>query len=222
MRRVVILRPEPGAGETEARARAMGLDPVKYPLFAPVAIAWEPPAPEAFDALLLTSANGVQMAGPALANYRALAAYGVGEATALALRRAGFVHAVAGGADASAIAARIAADGHGRVLHLSGAAVAPMDAGSLIVRRIPVYAMRGLPVPEGLADAPDGAAMLVHSSRAGERLAAIIPEERRAGLHLIAISTAALAASGAGWRSAQAPDRPRDDEMLALAARLCE
>ncbi|HEX7743212.1 MAG TPA: uroporphyrinogen-III synthase, partial [Sphingobium sp.] len=32
----------------------------------------------------------------------------------------------------------------------------------------------------------------------------------------------ALAACGKGWASGEAPDRPDDERMLALAARLCE
>lgn len=223
MSRILILRPQPGADATAARARALGLEARLVPLFAPEPVAWTPPEPENVDALLLTSAHAARLAGPGLARYRALPAYAVGQATARALEQAGFAGVVAGSADGSAIAARIAADGHRRLLHLAGATIAPMDTGGLIVTRLPVYRMTATPPdPRLLSEAVDGAVLLVHSSRAGERLAAQIGEARRAALHVVAISAAALGACGEGWASARAAGRPDDDEMLALAARLCE
>jgi uroporphyrinogen-III synthase len=73
-----------------------------------------------------------------------------------------------------------------------------------------------------IAAAAPGTILLVHSPRAGERLAAHLPADRRASLHVVAISANALAACGEGWASGQAPAAPTDDEMLALARRLCE
>lgn len=223
MRRVLILRPEPAAGKTAEKARAMGLDALVHPLFAPQIVEWTPPTPGDYDALLLTSANGVRLAGPALHRYRALPAYAVGAKTAQALTEAGFAHVVVGTIDGSAIAAQIAADGHRRVLHLAGTTVAPMAAGPLHISRIAVYSMASLPPDPTLLDkAVPGSILLVHSPRAGERLAEQIGDERRATLHVVAISAAALAACGPGWASGQAVALPQDDEMLALARRLCE
>lgn len=223
MTRILILRPEPAAGRTAAKAAALGLDARLHPLFAPQPIAWTPPASDGFDALLLTSANGVRLAGADLQRYRPLPAYAVGRATAQALEAAGFADVVAGNGDGSDIAARIAADGHGRLLHLAGTTVAPMDTGANDVTRIAVYSMKTLPPdPALIADAVPGAILLVHSPRAGERLADRIAQTARPSLHIVAISPAALVACGTGWASAQAPARPGDDEMLALAAGLCE
>lgn len=223
MSRILILRPQPGADATAARARAMGLDVRLLPLFAPEPIEWTPPASTAFDALLLTSAHAARLGGPALARYRALPAYAVGTATARALEQAGFAGVVAGSADGSAIAARIAADGHRRLLHLAGTTVAPMDSDGLVVTRIAVYSMTATPPdPRLLSEAVEGAVLLVHSPRAGERAATQIPVARRVTLHVVAISEAALATCGTGWASARAAERPDDDEMLALAARLCD
>jgi len=220
---VLILRPEPAAGRTAAKAAALGLRAAVHPLFAPQPIDWTPPAPGMFDALLLTSANAARLAGPMLAIYRGLPAYAVGEATALALRDAGFADVQAGDGDGGAIAARITADGHKRLLHLAGTTVAPMAAAAIDVTRIAVYSMASLPPDPALAAAATpGSVLLIHSPRAGERVAAHIHQQARASLHIVAISPAALAACGAGWASGQAPARPVDDDMLALAARLCE
>lgn len=221
MSRLIILRPQPGAGATAAKAARLGLDVALHPLFAPQPIAWVPPAASDFDALLLTSANAARLAGPGLATYRALPAYAVGQATAAAL--SGFDHIVAGDADASAIAATIARDGHRAILHLAGTTVAPMDAGPLTITRIAVYSMTALPTDPALAQAAQpGSVLLVHSPRAGERVADHIALPQRAALHVIAISPAALAACGTGWASTQAAPLPRDDDMLALARSLCE
>lgn len=219
----MILRPEPGAGRTAQAVARLGLEAVVHPLFAPQALEWTAPVAGDFDALLMTSANAARLAGPALAAYRGLPAYAVGSATAAALQAQGFERVVAGDGDASAIAAQIATDGHRAVLHLAGTTVAPMEAGPLHVTRIAVYSMASLPPdPALLQDAVPGSVLLVHSPRAGERLAGQVPMAARAGLHIVAISPAALTACGAGWASGTAPDQPRDDDMLALVVGLCE
>ncbi len=223
MRQVVILRPEPAASRTAAKARALELEPVRLPLFAPQPMAWNPPDPADFDALLLTSANGVRMAGAGLDRYRGLPAYAVGEATAQALRETSFADVIAGSGDGNAIASRLRVDRRQRVLHLAGTTVAPMDISGLSVSRIPVYSMASLtPDLAPLEQAGSDAILLVHSLRAGERLSALLPSARRSGLHVVAISPTALAACGKGWASSHSVPRPNDDEMLALARRLCE
>lgn len=201
----------------------MGLDVRVHPLFAPQAVAWAPPPPDHFDALLFTSANGVRLAGARIERYRTLPAYAVGHATAQAMSEAGFADVGCGEGDSSAIARRIAGDGHRQVLHLAGTTVAAMDAGPLKVTRIPVYSMAALPPDPALAaDAEPGSVLLVHSPRAGERLAEQVAGDIRKGLHIVAISAAAARACGEGWASVTHPALPRDDDMLALARRLCE
>jgi uroporphyrinogen-III synthase len=223
VRRLIILRPEPAAGRTADKASRLGFDVLCHPLFAPLPLGWVAPPANGFDSLLLTSANTVRLAGAQLAAYRALPTYAVGAATAAALQEAGFVEVISGEGDASAIAARIAADGHRAVLHLAGTTVAPMEAGPLRLTRIPVYSMASLPPdPTLLRDAIPGTILLVHSPRAGERLAERFPLDQRSALHIVAISHAALAACGSGWASLSAPHKPVDDDMLALALSLCE
>ncbi|HKY81815.1 MAG TPA: uroporphyrinogen-III synthase, partial [Sphingobium sp.] len=134
----------------------------------------------------------------------------------------GFANIMAGDQGGSAIANRISADGHRRVLHLGGTTVAPIDSGPLSIERIAVYTMAAKKeVPLAPLLEP-GAILLVHSPRAGRRIAELIAPDRRSALHVVAISAAALAACGAGWASGEAPDRPDDERMLALAVRLCE
>lgn len=222
MKPVIILRPAPGASETAARAAAMGLPVRLCPLFEARAIDWDAPPPERFDALLLTSAQGPRLAGPQLAHYRGLSAYAVGKTTARALEEQGFTGIIAGEQDGAAIAARIEGDGHKRVLHLGGTTVAPWPQGSLSVERIAVYTVREAADADPQQLFEPGAVILVHSPRAGQRLSELVPADRRPELHLVAISAAALAACGTDWASVEAPDRPEDERMLALALRLCE
>ena len=66
MSKVVILRPEPGASATLARAAAAGIAAVAIPLFAIAPVDWVAPDAKAYDALLLTSANAVRFAGEQL------------------------------------------------------------------------------------------------------------------------------------------------------------
>ena len=89
MRRVLVLRPEPGATATVRQARERGLDAVAVPLFEVDPMAWEAPDPFGFDGLLLTSANALRHGGDRLQSLRGLPVYAVGDATAEAAREAG-------------------------------------------------------------------------------------------------------------------------------------
>ncbi|NIJ17677.1 uroporphyrinogen-III synthase [Sphingobium vermicomposti] len=222
MRPVIILRPEPGAEETAARALTLGLTVRLCPLFEARAVAWTAPAAAQFDALLLTSAQAARLAGPQLAAYRNLPAYAVGGATARALAAQGFDSIVSGDQDGNAIAARIAADGHRRVLHLGGRTVAAIAQGPLSIQRTIIYEMVGRAGAELATLLQPGAVLLIHSPRAGQKVADLVPVNLRDQFHIVAISPAALSACGDGWASAETPDRPDDERMLALAARLCE
>jgi uroporphyrinogen-III synthase len=220
---LLILRPEPGASKTVARAAALGLEAISYPLFTIEACRWTGPAATDFDALLMTSGNAARHGGPDLARYAGLPSYAVGSATAAAMAAAGFRDMAAGDADGASVARRIAADGHRRVLHLCGADVRPFESGALRLTRIAVYAAMESGSVAGLtAIMRPGMVLLVHSPRAGRRIAAMLPMSLRRNLHLVAISAAALVDAGPGWASAQAVAEPVDDAMLALAAGLCK
>ena len=99
MRPVIILRPEPGASETAARARKLGLQPRLCPLFEARPVSWDAPPPERFDALLMTSAQAARLGGSQLVRYQALPAYAVGSATAQAMAEHGFANVVIGDQD---------------------------------------------------------------------------------------------------------------------------
>ena len=218
MRRLFILRPEPGARATVESARACGLDAVALPLFEIEPVAWEAPEASGFDGLLLTSANAVRHGGGQLSTLRGLRVYAVGEATAEAARAAGFDIASSGAAGVERLLGSI--DGDLRLLHLCGehrTAVAATQA----ITALPVYRAAELPAPGGLAEIA-GQVVAVHSPRAGQRLASLIDPATRGTIRIAAISDAAAAAVGGGWETCEAADRPEDRAVLALAARLCD
>jgi uroporphyrinogen-III synthase len=61
---------------------------------------------------------------------------------------------------------------------------------------------------------------LVHSARAGARLAQVAPDRRT--IQLAAISRQAAAACGDGWAGVHVAAKVADGALLALAARLCQ
>jgi uroporphyrinogen-III synthase len=216
MTAVIVLRPEPGASATVARARARGLDAISMPLFEVEAVAWAAPDPAEFDALLLTSANAVRHGGTALEAFRTLPVHAVGAATAEAAREAGFTIAGSGTDGVDALLESL--EPELRLMHLCGedrrTAANPRQA----IKAIPVYRSRAIDPPPGLEQA-NGAVVLAHSPRAGQRLAELIAD--RGSIAIAAISSAAAEAAGTGWGEIHIALEPSDDALLALAARLC-
>lgn len=213
---ILVLRPEPGASETVDRARARGLEAVAVPLFTVAPMAWEPPDPVRFDALLLTSANAVRWGGEQLTGLRGLPVHAVGEATAEAARDAGFAITSSGDQGVERLLGSIGPEL--RLLHLCGAdRRAPQDACQEITA-IPVY--RAIAVEQPDLGSAKGSVALIHSPRAGARFAALATE--RSSVAIAAISDAAAQAAGDGWRSVDTAEQPSDTALLALAARLCQ
>lgn len=91
MRRVLVLRPEPGASATAEALRAAGYEPVIFPIGEVVPLAVHDVDASRLTAVAATSANGVRHAPASLiAELRDLPFFAVGEATASAARTAGF------------------------------------------------------------------------------------------------------------------------------------
>jgi len=215
MRRVLILRPEPGATATLLRAHKCGLDPIAVPLFEVEPLPWEAPEAGGFDGLLLTSANAVRGSGEELKKLRGLPVYAVGEATEEAARGAGFSIAATGDGDVERLLGSL--EPGLRLLHLCGEdRKGPSDSRQQITA-VTVYRAKPVEAPD--LHGVEGAVALIHSPRAGRRFAELVLERR--AVAIAAISPAAAAAVGEGWQSVEAAAEPNDDALLALAARLC-
>jgi uroporphyrinogen-III synthase len=210
---VVVLRPEPGATATVKRARQLGLDAIAVPLFEIEPLAWQPPKPQGFDGLLLTSANAVRHGGDGLALLRALPVYAVGSATADAASEAGFEVVATGEGGVEEL---LGPGASLRLLHLCGEhRKAPSTRQKIAA--LPVYRSKEKQAVD--LSAALGAVALIHSPRAARRFAELVTD--RASTSIAAISPAAAEAAGSGWASVESAEAPSDEALLALAARLC-
>src|SRR5688500_16557929 len=137
---VLILRPQPGADASAARALELGLTPVLAPLFSVRPLPWEPPAPDGFDAVMLTSPNAARHGGDGLAPFAGLPCYATGEATAAAARQAGFADIRSGPSDGAALLELMAADGVGSAFHPCGRDRIGLGHEAIRLTDLPVYA----------------------------------------------------------------------------------
>lgn len=220
---LLVLRPQPGNDTSATRARALGLDVIQLPLFDIVGMDAGTGPEGPFDALLLSSANGVRFGTAAIHAHGDLPLYAVGEATAQAARETGHAHVLEGGGDAASTIPLIARDGHARVLHICGADVRDFDPLGITLIRHAVYrsAERPEDAVRATLDGLAGAVAAIHSPRAGRRLNALLDARQRTQIHVAAISARAAEASGSGWASLAVSAAPDDTALLACAQSLC-
>jgi uroporphyrinogen-III synthase len=226
MRPVLVIRAQPGAGETAARGAALGLDCRAVPLFIAQPVAWDPPEPIGFEAVMLTSSHAPRLAGPSQAAYRDIPCYAVGDSTAAAAQQAGFSDVRPGSGDGEALLDRMARDGVRSAVHLCGRNRRAYERPEIGITRISVYAVDGVkslppPAEAALREHP---IVLLHSPRSAKHFAALCDAAgvNRSGICVAAISRAAAAAAGTGWGRIAVADKPRDEPLLELAAKLCK
>ena len=219
MRRLFVFRPEPAAHRTVERAQALGLEVIAIPLFELEAVGWSAPDPSQFDGILLTSANAVNMGGGQLERLRRLPVHAVGEATAVAAEVAGLGVASVGKGGIEDLLKSI--EPGARLIHLCGEDRKAPDRPQQAISCVSVYRARAVDDPHGLG-ALRGQVAMVHSPRAGKRLADLVSGEDRSSVRIAAISKAAADAAGPGWADVQVAVSPSDSALLALARSLCE
>ena len=221
IRRLAVLRPEPGNAATVARAGAAGFATVSLPLFAVQPLAWSAPSAADFDALILTSANALRFGGAGLSALAALPVLAVGPHTAAAARAAGFDVMATGGGDGAEIAALALAHGVSRALHLTGRD-RTLSAGGPIAQGIAVYESAAVPVDPVRLQVMIGSVALLHSARAARRLAELLDAAGidRAHVAIAAFSAAIAAAAGEGWADIDSAATPDDAALFAAATRV--
>ncbi|MDQ8757059.1 uroporphyrinogen-III synthase [Sphingosinicella sp. LHD-64] len=220
-RDILILRPQPGANETAARARALGLEPVVAPLFTVRPLPWT--APEGpFDAVMLTSANAARHGGGGVAPFFDLPCFAVGDATAAAAQEAGFADVRTGPADGAALLEEIAEAGPRYLLHPCGQDHRRMSRPGIAIADVPVYVSEAADAldPRAVAALQRHALVLLHSPRAAALFRTLVASPD--AICLAAISDATVEAAGTGWASIAVAARPRDEALLELAAELCQ
>lgn len=225
MKPLIVIRPQPGAEATASAARELGLDVHVHSLFAVRPLAWEPPARDDFDALLIGSANGVRHAGTGLATYRGMPAYAVGDKTAEAAREAGLDVVASGTGGLQQVLDAVARE-HRRLLRIAGREhvdlVAP-EGVTLTARE--VYASEPKPMPRELAELLVRPSVIaLHSGEAAAHFAKLCEEAGiDRGLHaLAAIGPRVAQKAGEGWREVRVAESTSDAALLALAKNLCQ
>lgn len=218
IRRVWITRAQPGAARTAARLSTLGFEPVVAPLLTirplPDALGAAPDF-ATVAALAFTSPNGVEAFAALTSDLRDRPVFAVGDATAEAVRDAGFADARSAAGDIHALARLIAASPIKGLILAPGAREPAGDLPALLpdhdVRRLPVYAAEETDavVPAGFD------AVLLHSPRAARALAAILTPEAAANRLAVCISAAAAAPLTAlGLAEIRTADAPDEASML--------
>ena len=220
---LVLLRPQPGNNASATRAREMGLTVIQIPLFDVLPADGGPLPAGPFDALLLTSINGVRFGATIMSAFAGLPIYAVGEATAYAARIAGHQQVITGGGDAQSTAMMMAADGRRNVLHIAGEDVRPFDSQGMNILRHTVYRSveRDTDAVRTALKGLGPLVVAVHSPRAAIQFASLIPATRRMRIHVVAISDAAARVCGKGWASVTVSEAPNDTALLHCVETLC-
>lgn len=213
MRKLLLLRPEPGLSASAERARSLGLEVIACPLFRVEPVAWIAPDAADYDGLLMTSANAIRHGGEQLEHLRSLPVHAVGAATAEAARNKGLRVETVGGGSVRELRAMLPPSL--KLLHLAGEDRRYAEGPG--INRIIVYRSAAIENP-GLPPI-DALVVAIHSPRAGARFDELARQRERTAI--VAISAAAAEACGEGWERIEVAERPDDNSLLALAAMLC-
>lgn len=232
---VWITRTAPGADRLADRVREAGFEAVVSPLLKRDPDFTAPNVRlDDVAALAFTSVNGLAFA--ALTPRRDWPVFTVGDRTAEAARREGFFDVVSAGADAAALADRIARDwlDKGRldkdradrdgVLLCPGAERPAADMAALLADRVPTRTLAVYRTIESTAPTPEAFdIVLLQSARAAEILARRLTPQAAAARIAVALSPAVAAPIRAGGfaevRIAARPDENSLMEALGKAPR---
>lgn len=199
-RKIWITRAQPAAEATAARVRALGHEPFIAPLLRVEPVEGVEVDLRGVCALAFTSANGVR-AFIAATPERSLRVFAVGAATAQAVRAAGFKNVLSADGDVEALAEGIAArkrDLKGCVLHPgaaepAGDLVGALQAHGVEARRLILYDTGPAELSaEELAILPEIDAVLLHSPKAAQALAALLKASPQPRMRALCLSKAVM------------------------------
>jgi uroporphyrinogen-III synthase len=197
--RIWITRAQPGADATAERVRALGHEAVVAPLLIVRALPDVQIDLSGVAALAFTSANGVRAFADISAE-RSLRVFAVGAATAQAARSAGFKLVLSADGDVEALAEGIGqrrGELRGVVLNPSAAEpagdlVGALDRQGVAARRVVLYETVPLTPDEAAAQLVACDAVLLHSPRAAQVLAALLKTNPAPKLRALGLSKAVL------------------------------
>lgn len=195
-----ITRAQPGADITAERVRALGHDAVVVPLLEVQVLPDVTVDLQGVAALAFTSANGVR-AFADRSGERGLRVFAVGAATAQAARKAGFKSVLSADGDVAALAEGIAVrrnELRGAILHPGAVELAGDLAGALEKHRVETRKLtlyETIPAeltPEAAERVVRCDAVLLHSERAAQALAAFLKSSPAPHMRALSLSKAVL------------------------------
>jgi uroporphyrinogen-III synthase len=198
--KIWITRAQPGAAATAERVRALGHEALIAPLLAVRAIEDAQVDLAGVAALAFTSANGVRAFADICAE-RAIRVFAVGAVTAQAARSAGFRLVLSADGDVEALAEGIGqrrGELRGAVLHPGAAEPAGDLAGALerqgvAARSLILYETAPVKLsPEAAGQLVQADAVLLHSPRAAQVLAALLKIHPAPKLRALGLSKAVV------------------------------
>ena len=225
MKPLFLFRPEPGWSVSAKTAEDMGLEVHGAPLFTIEPVAWEAPSADAFDGLLVGSANVFRHGGKQLENFTRLPAHVVGEATADAARVAGFLVGRTGRGGLQTLIDELS-NRELRLLRLAGEDRVTLRLPDTI--RVDTRVLyRAEPAglsEEDVARLASGGVVALHSGAAAERLRTEFDTHGldRSAVDLAVIGPRVAEMAGEGWKSIHIAAAPTDSDLLALAQALCQ
>ena len=231
---MLVTRPEPDASETAARLGALGIEGVVMPLLVHETLGVSLPEPAGFAAIAVTSTNALRALDErgAIARYRQLPVYAVGDRTAAAARDLGFARVESAHGSFADLAELLAhAPLHGPILYpaardLSGDLAKSLAPYGRMVITAQIYAMNPAPSlsPELVADLATGriGATLLYSRRTAAIFVKLIGQGldrgARARLGMLCLSeTVAEPLVDAHFVRIGLADHPSEDAMMGLA-----
>jgi uroporphyrinogen-III synthase len=200
---VLVTRPQPDDEATAAGLRAKGRDVLRAPMLRFEPVAFNDDADARYGAVIVTSANALRGIEAHLAGHRLLKLplFAVGEHTAAAARRIGFVNVIPANGDATSLRETVLAAVKAKtlkksstLLYLAGADLARDLAGELGERGFTVVThttYRMIPsasLPRDVCDAfaANGIEAVLHYSRRSAR--AFLDAARAAGVEISALA----------------------------------
>lgn len=226
---VLITRPAESAADTARRVNACGWRPVFAPVAEIIRIGVDLPPADAIQAVLVTSANAVQMLPT---GYSRLPLFAVGDATASCARSLGFIATRSASGDAPTLAALVSGSclpDRGALLHVCARDAPDLlgdtlaSSGFEMLRCEAYYARPAARLPEAAReDLASGmvAAALFFSPATARTFVALFNHDMagEAVQNVIAIAISNAAAEALAplpWRRIRVASRPNQDELLA-------
>lgn len=225
MKRLVVVRPLPGALRTVEAASAQGLVAVAMPVQEYEPVEWHMPQGD-FDGLLVGSAMAFAFPSAMLDETRHLPVHAVGATTAAAAESSGYRVASTGVGGLQAVIDALPADKHHRLLRIGGEERVPLDLPEHVnVVEAAAYRLVDIELTaEEAGVLGKDAVVALHSAGAArsfrrncERLDISLPS-----ISLACLGPRIASAAGEGWACVESADSPNDAALLALARTMCQ